>query len=314
MIALTLFFHAGLPLLLASWLALGRPASVVHLVFRMLWIATFVLTLAVAGAGWTWLGMWGRQTVLVVTLLGALVGLGRALRGRLAMVVFDTWRQRIDLLLSVGLFAILSSGIREIGSRRAYEGTPVTLQFPLPAGSYAIVHGGRGESVNQHAPAPPQAYALDIVALGPGARRASGLTPSDPAAYAIWDRPVTAPCAGEVGLARDGQEDLAPLAIDTMDRAEPAGNHVAIFCQDATIFLAHLRKGSVSVTVGQEVQRGTPVGRVGNSGNTSEPHLHVHAVRGRAADVKTGVAAPILFEPGGFLTRNDVVRVPPLRE
>ena len=40
--------------------------------------------------------------------------------------------------------------------------------------------------------------------------------------------------------------------------------------------LAHLRQGSVAVGQGQQVAAGDTLGRCGNSGNTSEPHLHFH--------------------------------------
>jgi murein DD-endopeptidase MepM/ murein hydrolase activator NlpD len=40
--------------------------------------------------------------------------------------------------------------------------------------------------------------------------------------------------------------------------------------------LAHLRRGSVRVRTGQRVRAGTLLGLCGNSGNTSEPHLHFH--------------------------------------
>jgi murein DD-endopeptidase MepM/ murein hydrolase activator NlpD len=41
-------------------------------------------------------------------------------------------------------------------------------------------------------------------------------------------------------------------------------------------FYAHLKKGSVRVTIGQRVRRGEVVANLGNTGNTSAPHLHFH--------------------------------------
>lgn len=55
------------------------------------------------------------------------------------------------------------------------------------------------------------------------------------------------------------------------------GNHVIVHHDDgAAAIYAHLRTGSVVVGVGQRVDVGEPLGEVGNTGNTSEPHLHVH--------------------------------------
>ncbi|WP_218220307.1 M23 family metallopeptidase [Nesterenkonia sp. Act20] len=55
------------------------------------------------------------------------------------------------------------------------------------------------------------------------------------------------------------------------------GNHVIVHHDDGTAAVyAHFRKGSVVVGVGQRVEVGEQLGEVGNTGNTSEPHLHVH--------------------------------------
>lgn len=54
-----------------------------------------------------------------------------------------------------------------------------------------------------------------------------------------------------------------------------AGNHVVIRASDALVLVAHLREGSVRVRPGQHVAQGEPVGECGNSGNSTEPHVHV---------------------------------------
>jgi murein DD-endopeptidase MepM/ murein hydrolase activator NlpD len=73
------------------------------------------------------------------------------------------------------------------------------------------------------------------------------------------------------------------------------------------VLLAHMGTGSVLVRPGQGVTTGQALGVIGNSGNTSEPHLHVHAERGgRPGAWGEGEGVPILFE-GKFLCRNDLV-------
>lgn len=62
-----------------------------------------------------------------------------------------------------------------------------------------------------------------------------------------------------------------------MDPKNPPGNHVIIDLGNKEFaLLAHLQQDSVSVSEGDEVRPGQPVGLCGNSGNTSEPHLHFH--------------------------------------
>lgn len=62
------------------------------------------------------------------------------------------------------------------------------------------------------------------------------------------------------------------------------------------VFLAHLMQGSVKVDAGQTVARGEGVGRCGNSGNTSEPHLHLHIQT--TANLQSGEGLPAYF--GGY--------------
>jgi murein DD-endopeptidase MepM/ murein hydrolase activator NlpD len=67
----------------------------------------------------------------------------------------------------------------------------------------------------------------------------------------------------------------------------------------------------VAVSPGDRLEAGAVVGRVGNSGNTNEPHLHIHAQRPAANDAfLSGDPLPLRLD-GRFLVRNDRVRAPP---
>jgi murein DD-endopeptidase MepM/ murein hydrolase activator NlpD len=69
--------------------------------------------------------------------------------------------------------------------------------------------------------------------------------------------------------------------------------------------MAHLQSGSVAVAEGDNIQSGDRIGAVGNSGNTAEPHLHIHAQRAGTADAPlSGEPLPIRID-GRFLVRND---------
>lgn len=61
--------------------------------------------------------------------------------------------------------------------------------------------------------------------------------------------------------------------------------------------LAHLRRNSVPVDIGDDVRAGQPLGAIGNSGNTSEPHLHIHAQTiPEEGPWMSGEPLPILFD------------------
>lgn len=76
-------------------------------------------------------------------------------------------------------------------------------------------------------------------------------------------------------------------------------------CNGLQIEVAHLQRGSVRVKVGQNIHLGDGLGLVGNSGNTSEPHLHIHAV-----DPQTNEGVPITFD-GRYPVRNSLFRFNP---
>jgi len=83
---------------------------------------------------------------------------------------------------------------------------------------------------------------------------------------------------------------------------------VILFCNGFSVLLAHLQNASLTVSVGNRVRSGNAIGKLGNSGNTTEPHLHIHAVRGRVTeqDEIAGTAIGVLIEFGSrYLIRGD---------
>ncbi|WP_210183628.1 peptidoglycan DD-metalloendopeptidase family protein [Microvirga guangxiensis] len=80
-------------------------------------------------------------------------------------------------------------------------------------------------------------------------------------------------------------------------------------CGGFVVLLAHMRAGSVRLKPGDDIKTGDEIGAVGNSGNTGEPHLHIHAQRPGPADAPlSGDGVPIRFG-GRFTARNDVVTI-----
>ncbi|HSN11463.1 MAG TPA: M23 family metallopeptidase, partial [Propionibacteriaceae bacterium] len=71
------------------------------------------------------------------------------------------------------------------------------------------------------------------------------------------------------------------------------------------VALCHLQQGSVGVEQGRRVEAGEVVGRCGNSGNSTEPHLHLQALSG--SDVTSASAVPFTVR-GGLPRNGEVVR------
>ena len=158
-------------------------------------------------------------------------------------------------------------------------GQPLNLSFPLTSGSYYVLQGGNSLVTNPFHALSGNRLALDIVKLNQFGNRAGGIAPRSLNAYEIFSEKLCSPCEGSVLSVRDSLPDNAP---GRPDLEHPEGNYIVLKCGDAEVFMAHLKRGSIAVTVGEDVTIGQPLGNIGNSGNTLEPHLHISAAKGGA--------------------------------
>ncbi|TWF96843.1 peptidase M23-like protein [Kitasatospora viridis] len=190
----------------------------------------------------------------------------------------------VELWMTVLAGGSLVAAVRAVVAsfEKAGEERPVLIRNPLP-GSRALILQGGGPSVNHHAGHPDERFALDLLCLGPFGTRARGLAPRANEAYHAYGAVVAAPCDGEVLACFDGYADQPVLASASepgpLMVQPPAGNHIVLRAADrgAVILLAHLRPGSLRVRQGERVSAGQELAEVGNSGNTTEPHLHIQA-------------------------------------
>jgi murein DD-endopeptidase MepM/ murein hydrolase activator NlpD len=166
---------------------------------------------------------------------------------------------------------------------------------PPVQGPWQVLWGGRTWEDNKHASVSDMRYALDLWVLQNGASFAGqGVRNED---YFAWRQPALAPGSGVVVAAVDGVPDNAP------NRPPPGnlyGNHVVIDHGNGEFsLLAHLAAGTVTVKRGETVSIGQPMGRVGNSGMSTEPHLHFHLMDN--ADWRRAHGLPAQLQ---FFTRN----------
>jgi hypothetical protein len=147
--------------------------------------------------------------------------------------------------------------------------TPLRLPFE---GEWTVFWGGRKVAENYHAITRDQRFAYDLLIFRDGASHTGDGKRNEQ--YYVFGQAIVAPGDGTVAVAVDGFEDNPP---GVMDREHPPGNHVILDHGNGEFsLLAHLQKGSVRVKKGETVKAGAPLGLCGNSGNTSEPHLHYH--------------------------------------
>lgn len=159
---------------------------------------------------------------------------------------------------------------------------------------------------NQHAGTRDQRFAYDLLIMKEGSTHAGeGKRNED---YHCFGRPILAPGAGTVIAVESQIEDNTP---GRMNREQPLGNHVIVDHGNGEFsLLAHLQQGTVAVNAGDRVNPGQLLGRCGNSGNSSEPHLHYHLQNGPKPFDADGLPAQFLdyLADGRPVERGEPVR------
>jgi hypothetical protein len=226
---------------------------------------------------------WGPPVLLAVNALLLVAALVSALRsGHTA-----SWR-RGAALATLCLLALTAPLYRTYPS--SYDATPSDVEFLLPLdGPVTVAWGGATPRVNYHVGSPAERWAYDLLVTVNGrSYEGDGTRVTD---YHAYDRPVYAPASGRVVAVHDGDPDAPP---DEPAAMRGAGNRVVLeVAPGQYLTVAHLRAGTVAVTPGQLVDRGELLARVGNSGNSSEPHVHLHLQDTPVAG--SGEAIPFLF-------------------
>jgi len=221
---------------------------------------------------------------------------------RIVSGLFLVWAWGFALAVIVGLvtdlpfsltgsLAVLFFALALVRAPRRDDEPPVEVASPV-RGRWTVVHSPASKVPSHGVRGYGQSHAVDIIHPRP-----AGTTPSyplvggfrRPEGFSSFGRPVHAVADGEVvrvvTWCRDHRSRTSWLAFvylfvvegfrDLGGAPGVVGNHVTIDHGNGVHSLyAHLRRGSVRVAVGDRVSAGDVIGEVGNSGNTSEPHLH----------------------------------------
>lgn len=177
---------------------------------------------------------------------------------------------------------------------------PVLGLLPL-ADRILIGHSPGSPEGNHHVDprVPQQRFAYDILSVDRDGRLFIGDN-KQLTSWVGYGKPIFSPFAGEVVSAVDGWKELVPMTDPGKDAEalqNPSGNHVVIKLDDGNFaFLAHMKKGSVEKSLlGKRIEVGTVVGELGNSGNTTMPHLHVHVATTPEHYGANSVGVPLAF-------------------
>lgn len=178
--------------------------------------------------------------------------------------------------------------------------------FALPFhGDWFTFWGGTNVLVNYHYEHPSQRYAYDFVQQKYGSSYEGDATKLS--SYYAFGQPILASAPGKVVELKNQIPDNEP--VGTMNEKEPTGNYVVIDHGNGEYSMyAHLKKGSVKVKVGDQVQTGDLLGLCGNSGNSSEPHLHFQVSNG--VDLFQSVSIRVQFEKSEDYIQGTTIKAP----
>ena len=193
---------------------------------------------------------------------------------------------------------ILQSGgqvvaqVRWLLKPKVIEPVPMTLPFN---GEWQVFNGGVNKSDSHSWSIIAQRYAYDFVINGADGKTyaGEGKRLQD---YLCWGQDILAPADGVVVALRNDVRD-SPHVGGWIDITTPdiRGNYVILqHAPEVFSLCAHLQQGSVVLKTGQSLKRGQLLGRCGNSGHSTEPHLHFQLQD--HPNFYLSVGLPVLFE------------------
>ena len=171
------------------------------------------------------------------------------------------------------------------------------VEYRLPFdGEWTVINGGL-EKEYCHLGGPTQRYAYDFLIMSESGKTYRGDNPADVSAYKCYGKEILAPADGtvvEIGVNCEDGKIMLPGDMEAMAK-DIRGNYILIkHAENEYGFIGHLQPQSICVEVGEKVQAGQVIARCGNTGNSSEPHVHFHVQDGKNFFTSAGI--PIIFK------------------
>jgi murein DD-endopeptidase MepM/ murein hydrolase activator NlpD len=253
-----------------------------------------------------------RGAATVLGFLGIAVGL-------IAIAVVPDLSPALILLLCVGGFAALLVGLGLTLAPGAPRIAARTIAIPV-RGRWTVMNGPTDRVPSHGTHGHGQTFALDLVyEPHEGARPefGKGAAFRPPEEFPAFGEDILSPVDGTVIAVSDGARDhrtrstwpavgymfLESFVRELAGSRHVLGNNAVIDAGDGSyMVLAHLQRGSAQVKEGDRVRAGDVVGRCGNSGNSSEPHLHFQLMDHPRALIAAGL--PLRFRSSDGVPAN----------
>ena len=172
-------------------------------------------------------------------------------------------------------------------------------------GEWFVFWGGLNVEQNYHVSYEDQKYAYDILKVKEGASYIGD--PKNNNSYFAFGETIIAPCDAKVVKVIEGVKDNIPGELNPK---QLTGNTIVLkTTADEYILFAHLKQNSIVVKEGDTVIQGEKIAECGNSGNTTEPHLHLSLQN--TVDMEQSTGAKLYFDKilvNGIL-KNDYIPI-----
>jgi hypothetical protein len=182
--------------------------------------------------------------------------------------------------------------------------TTTDLELPFEEEWYVANGGKTHRDGAHHFISRGERYAYDfLIVIDRRTHSGDGSKNED---YYSFGKRLNAPGDGEIIALENNIEDNQPGTI-----RNNSSNYIIIdHLNGENSIMAHFKKGSIIVSVGDTVVKGQEVGKAGNSGNSTQPHLHYHLQSSSGLLNGLGVPAQFLdyYEDDLFVERGDPVR------
>jgi len=161
---------------------------------------------------------------------------------------------------------------------------PIVIHSPLQGKNWLAANGPSNTSAHRRAMLPingqphiGQRYAIDWIQLGDDGQAFTGDV-HDNKSYHAWDQEIHAVADGKIVEVKDGIPENIPssgkLAVQITNDTLPGNRIIEELSEGHYAAYAHLRPGTIKVKVGDTVHAGDVIAHLGNTGNSTEPHLH----------------------------------------
>lgn len=189
----------------------------------------------------------------------------------------------------------------------------VEIEFPFRDGLYLVTDGGNSKTsrlMNYHFHSPvhkrkntnrSMLYATDIVKLS---KKRSKFLPTQNSDYAIFNENVYSPIEGEIIKVVNDIDENLPFSGNYPYNT---GNTVVIKKDNYYFLLGHLKKGSIVVKEGDQINSNEMIASAGNSGMSERPHIHMQLMKCDTDDYWKGTGIGIQYKSKN-LYKNRLIR------